>query len=219
MYSILIVEDEKPISNLIKKLLCGAGYSCTVAEDGQKAADLIENNDYDLILLDIMLPIIDGYELMDYIASINLPAIFVTAKTGLADRVKGIRTGAYDYITKPFEPEELLARVENVLRRNSKNDFFLNVADVELDSENRIAKKGGHQISLTPREFDLLELLMKNIDKTLLREYLYDMIWGEDDERDSRTLDTHIKRLRQKLDWQDRIITVYKTGYRLEGER
>ena len=219
MYSILIAEDEKPISNLIKKLLCGAGYACTVAEDGQKAADLIEKNNYDLILLDIMLPVIDGYELMDYIASLDLSAIFVTAKSSLDDRVKGIRMGAYDYITKPFEPEELLARVENLLRRNNNGIFLLSAADVELDSKNRIVKKNGNQISLTPREFDLLELLIKNLDKTLLREYLYDTIWGEDDEHNSRTLDTHIKRLRQKLDWQDRIITVYKTGYRLEGER
>ena len=191
MTKILIVEDEEAISNLIRMSLCKTGYICEQAFDGETAADLIAENSYDLILLDIMLPGIDGYELLDYIKTTQMPVIFITAMGTLDDKVKGLRAGADDYITKPFEMMELLARVETVLRRYHK-------------SEERITI------------FELLLFLVRNKNIALYRETIYENIWQNEYMGDGRTVDLHMQRLRKKLHWEDKIKTVYKVGYRLE---
>lgn len=218
MTHVLIVEDEHLIARLIEMSLTRAGYACTVAENGRRAADLIEGRDYDLALLDIMLPGVDGYELLDYLRPQGVPVIFITAKGTVKDRVEGLRRGADDYIVKPFEVEELLARVESVLRRAGKGNL-MQAFGVVLDAGKHRVTRDGQPVDLTPYEFALLEQLMRNRGAALYRDTLYQRVWGGDmAETDTRTLDLHIMRLRRKLDWYDRIETVYRIGYRLKKE-
>lgn len=216
MKPILIVDDEAPIRALIRLTLERAGYTCDEAATGTKAADKIETNTYDLALLDIMLPGPDGYELLDYLRSVQTPVIFLTAKTAVADRVRGLHLGADDYITKPFEPTELVARVEAVLRRCGKAQGTLAAFDVVLDPAARRVTRSDTPLHLTPREFDLLEVFLRNRGIVLYREVLYERVWGLDTEYDSRTLDLHIQRLRKKLGWKNEIRTVFRVGYVLE---
>lgn len=216
MIRILIVEDEKPISDLIKMNLADEGYECTCAYDGREAADIIENTTFDLILLDLMLPEIDGFELLDYINYYKIPVIILTAKSDVRDKVKGLKAGAEDYITKPFEIIELLARVENVLRRYNKASKEIVFSDVKIDTEAHIVTKGGKPVSLTAKEFDLLVFLARNKNKALYRSQIYAQVWGEDFMGDSRTVDLHIQRLRKKLCLKESLVPVYKIGYRLE---
>ncbi len=218
MQRILIVEDEKRISELIEMTLARAGYTCQQAFDGIAAADLIEDNTYDLVLLDIMLPGHNGYDLMEYIKPTGTPVIFLTAKADLRDRVHGLNMGADDYIVKPFEPMELVARVETVLRRFGKSSGEIVHWDVCLNTQSHTVTRGGAAIELTPREFALLELLMRNPGVALYRDVMYERAWGGEPEDATRTLDLHILRLRKKLDWNERIRTVYKIGYMLEKE-
>lgn len=217
MVKILVVEDEQAISNLICMNLTDAGYSCTCAYDGMTAADYIEEKSFDLILLDIMLPEVDGYELLEYIKPTGTPVIFITAKAGLQDRVKGLTLGAEDYIVKPFEVVELLARVGVVLRRYKKTDSKLVYRNLEIDTECKTVKKSGVIIELTPKEFELLVLFVRNVNITLFRDKIYETVWECDYYGDTRTLDLHIQRLRRKLDLGDKLRTVYKVGYRLEN--
>nr|MDD6336617.1 response regulator transcription factor [bacterium] len=217
MNKILVVEDERPISDLIVMSLTGAGYCCQRAFDGIQAADMIEHNAYDLILLDIMLPGYDGYELMNYIRPLEIPVIFLTAKASVDDRVRGLKAGADDYLPKPFEIVELLARVESVLRRYHKQDAILTVGDVQVDTLSRTVKKKGKPVSLTKKEFDLLLLFMQNPGIALFREKIYERIWEGEYMGDSRTIDLHVQRLRKKIGWEDRLVAVYKVGYRLEN--
>lgn len=217
MQRILIVEDEEPISNLIKVNLTAEGYHCTCAFDGKVAADFIEKEDFDLILLDIMLPEINGYELLEYIKPLEIPVIFLTAKSAVDDRIKGLKLGADDYISKPFQVGELIARVEAVLRRYGKAGKKLSLGDVEIDMESRVVCKAGVPVDLTVKEYELLVELMQNKNVALYREKLYEKIWGEEFMGDTRTLDSHIQRLRRKLNWEDHIKTVFRIGYRLEG--
>lgn len=217
MRPILIVEDERPIADLIELTLTGAGYACEQANDGETAADLIAERDYELAILDIMLPKIDGYELLGYLRSVGTPVIFVTAKTTLHDRVRGLNLGADDYLTKPFEPLELVARVESVLRRTGRANVVLQAFGVTLDPAARTVEQNGKPVHLSPREFELLELLMRNRGLTLYREVLYERLWG-DEAFDSRPLDLCVTRLRKKLGWKNEICTVFRVGYRLEKE-
>ena len=218
MLKILIVEDEKSISDLLKLSLMRAGYSCQCIYDGTAAADLLEsgNFSYDLILLDVMLPGVDGFELMEYISPLEIPVIFITAKNSVVDRVRGLRMGADDYIVKPFEIVELLARVEAVLRRNHKIDSFIEIGDLQIDLRSRVVKKAGQEIVLTKKEFDILVLFVQNPGAALYRETIYERVWGGDYTGNSRTVDLHVQRLRKKTGWEDRIKAVHKVGYRLE---
>ncbi len=216
MINILIVEDEEAISNLIKMSLTKAGYHCEQAMDGIAAADCIEQSTYDLILLDVMLPGLNGYELLDFIKTIGTPVIFITAMGSVEDRVKGLRSGADDYITKPFEMIELLARVETVLRRYHKADDKLEVFDIQIDISSRQVLQKGKPVSLTMKEFNLLLFFVRNKNIALYRETIYENIWGSDFLGDSRTVDLHVQRLRKKLNWSEHIKSVYKIGYRLE---
>ena len=218
MNKILIVEDEKSINRLIKINLSDAGYSCLCAFDGKEAIELIDHNHFDLILLDIMLPEINGYELMEYIRPLEIPVIFLTAKSDVKDRVKGLKLGAEDYIAKPFEIIELVARVETVLRRFHKTETLLNVYDITIDTLSRIVKKEGQVINLTVKEYDLLLLFIKNKNIALFHDRIYEAVWGEYYMGDSRTVDLHVQRMRKKLGLEDKIVPVYKVGYRLEVE-
>ena len=217
MNKILIVEDEVAINDLIKIELESRGYKCEIANDGETASDYIESKKYDLILLDIMLPKVDGYELLEYIKQISeTPTIFITAKNQTVDKIKGLNLGADDYITKPFEIGELIARIEAVLRRYNKGNEIQRIEDISINVIARIVKKNDKEISLTPKEFDLLVLLVQNKNFALYRETIFEKVWGEELEFETRTLDLHIQRLRKKLDWKDKIKTVYKIGYMLE---
>lgn len=214
MTKILIVEDEEAISNLIRMSLQKAGYSCEQAMDGESAADRIAEHTYDLILLDIMLPGMNGYELLDYIKTTNMPVIFITAMGTLDDKVKGLKAGADDYITKPFEMVELLARVESVLRRYHESEERIEVDNVIIDIPSRTVTRQGEAVKLTLKEFELLLFLVRNRNIALYRETIYENIWQSEYMGDGRTVDLHIQRLRKKLHWEDRIHTVYKVGYR-----
>ena len=218
MTKILIVEDERPIANLIDWNLSASGYQCTRAYDGNTAADLIMEHSYDLVLLDIMLPGINGYELLDYAKTLELPVIFLTALGSTENKVKGLRLGADDYLPKPFEIVELLARVEAVLRRYNKTESKLKVFDVEIDTASRSVSRAGEEIALTMKEFDLLLLLARNRNIALYRETIYETVWGGEYMGQSRTVDLHIQRLKKKLGWDKEITAVYKVGYRLEEE-
>ena len=216
MIKILIVEDEEPISDLIRMNLVKAGYSCVCAFDGNEAADIISQERFDLILLDIMLPGMDGYELLAYIKTMEIPVIFITAMGELNQRVQGLRAGAEDYITKPFEIVEMLARVETVLRRYHKTEDVLQVENVTIDIPSRVVLQDGKQILLTMKEFELLLLFVRNKNIALYRETIYENVWESNYLGDSRTVDLHVQRLRKKLGWEDKIKSVYKVGYRLE---
>lgn len=217
MLNLLIVEDEQAIANLIYVNLSDEGYRCTCAFDGKQGADLIEKEQFDLILLDIMLPDIDGYELLEYIKPLGTPVIFITAKSTVNDRIKGLRLGADDYLVKPFLIGELSARVEAVLRRYGKSEKQITVEDVFINIESHRVTKNGNPVELTVKEFDLLLVLVRNRNVALYRDKLYEKVWNEPFTGETRTLDTHIQRLRKKLDWDDRIKTVFRIGYRLEG--
>lgn len=216
MIKILIVDDEKPICDLIDLNLSAAGYHCTAVQDGAEALDLIEERDFDLILLDVMLPGVDGYEIMDYIRPLKIPVIFITARYEVRDRVKGLRLGADDYLVKPFDVVELVARVEAVLRRYHKADNTLSALDVVVDVDGRRVTKNGVPVELTNKEFGLLVLFIRNKNVALFRETLYEQVWGGEYTGDSRTLDLHVQRLRKKLGWERCLTAVYKVGYRLE---
>lgn len=218
MQKILIVEDEAAIANLIKINLEAEGYQCTRAFDGRAGADHIEQETFDLVLLDIMLPEIDGYELLEYVKPMGTPVIFLTAKGSVDDRIKGLKLGADDYIVKPFQVGELTARVEAVLRRYGRANQKLTFADVEIDVISRTVTKAGVPVELTVKEFDLLVELMQNRNVALYRERIYEKVWGEVFMGDTRTLDSHIQRLRKKLNWEKYIRTVFRVGYRLEED-
>lgn len=216
MIKILIVDDEKPIRDLIDMNLSAAGYSCVAVEDGLAAIDAVEKDTFDLVLLDIMLPGADGYDVMEYIRPYKVPVIYISAKHEVRDRVKGLKLGADDYLVKPFDVTELLARVEAVLRRYNKADKKLTVGEVEIDIEARRVTRSGIPVPLTSKEFDLLMLFAENRNVALFRENLYERVWDDEYYANSRTLDLHVQRLRKKLGWERNLVAVYKVGYRLE---
>ena len=195
MNKILIVEDEQAICRLIKINLSDAGYSCKCAYDGKGAIELIE-----------------------YIRPLEIPVIFLTAKGDVKDRVKGLKLGAEDYIVKPFEIIELVARVETVLRRYHKTSTVLSVYDISVDTLSRVVKKNDQVINLTVKEYDLLLLFIQNKNIALFRDRIYEAVWGDYYMGDSRTVDLHVQRMRKKLGLEDKIVPVYKVGYRLEGD-
>lgn len=209
MTKILVVEDEFPIVELISIALKNVGYEVDYALDGEQGADLIETGKYDLALLDIMLPQFSGYELLDYAKTMELPIIFITAKGQLKDRIKGLDMGADDYIVKPFEVEELISRVNAVIRRCHKK---IELGDIQISLESRMIKRQGKEIKLTPKEFELFLYLYENQDKALKREEILQKVWN-DEELDSQTLTLHIQRIRKKLGLDDSIKTIHGVGY------
>lgn len=216
MISILIVEDEAPIRELLRISLKEAGYECTCAGDGDEAADILIRKRFDLVLLDIMLPGANGYELLEFVRPMEIPVIFLTAKGEVADKVKGLRMGAEDYITKPFELAELLARVETVLRRYHKAEEILACGAVKVDLRSHRVTRNSEPVSLTAKEYELLVLFLRNKNIALYRDRIYEEVWQEEYTGNSRTVDLHVQRIRKKLGLEEQITAVYKIGYRLE---
>lgn len=214
MAKILIVEDEKAINDLVKFNLELVGHECSQVFDGESGVTEAQKLKYDLIILDVMLPRFSGFEIMEYIE--GTPVIFLTAKSATQDRIKGLRLGADDYITKPFDIVELVERVKAVLRRTKGGTNRFEFDDIRIEFDNRRVYKAGAEVLLKPREFDLLEVLVNNRNLALSREKLLNLVWEFDYEGDTRTVDVHIQRLRQKLGISNRLQTVYKTGYRFE---
>ena len=214
---ILVVEDEVAIRDLICINLELVGYEVSTAEDGLEAKSFLEKNTVDLILLDVMIPGIDGFSLIEQIKKYNIPVIFVTAKESVLDRVKGLRLGAEDYIVKPFETVELLARIEVILRRYNKSSNIIKFKNIEVDTNTRIVKVNNKEVYLTAKEYDLLILFLRNKNMALSREQILDKVWGFEYAGETRTVDIHVNRIREKLDLKDNIKTVFKIGYRLEG--
>lgn len=218
MNQILIIEDEKSIADMVKMCLAKNGYICETANNGMTATEKIEKTHYDLILLDIMLPDIDGYDLIDYIKQFEIPVIFVTAKTSVQDRVRGLKLGAEDYISKPFDLDELLARVETVLRRYNKTERMLEAGKIRIDTLSRTVLLNGALIPLPAREYDLLLFLVRNKNIALYRETIFEQVWQEPYLGNTRTIDLHIQRLKKKLNLGDTIETIYKVGYKFKSE-
>lgn len=215
MIKILVVEDDEGIRSLLEMSLTKNGYHVETASDGGKAVEMVENATFDLILLDIMLPEIDGFTLFEYIEEYHIPTIFLTAKASVQDKVKGLRMGAEDYIVKPFEILELIARIENVMRRYHVQDKTLKLDDIEVDADARTVMKAGKQIELTLKEYELLLLFLRNRGIVLYRETIYERVWNEPYMADTRTVDLHVQRLRKKMGMEDMIKSVPKVGYKL----
>lgn len=215
---VLIAEDEEPIAKLIMMNLKHAGLSCVWAEDGELAANYMEQETFDLLLLDIMLPKINGYELMEYAKGLGIPVIFLTALGTTEQKVKGLKMGADDYLSKPFEIMELLARVDAVLRRTKKIMPMYHVFGIEIDEQNHTVVKEGKEIPLTAKEFELLLLFARNRNRALYREKIYETVWEQEYTGESRTVDLHVQRLKKKLGWDQELVSVYKVGYRLMEE-
>ncbi|MFC4812149.1 response regulator transcription factor [Paenibacillus sp. GCM10023250] len=213
---ILIVEDDPNISNIIKMNLTLVHYQAVQVYDGLAALEALEREKFDLVILDVMIPKLDGFTLMETIRPRKVPVIFLTAKTAVFDKVHGLKLGADDYMVKPFDGIELLARIETVLRRYGKEETEMRIDDIRVYPDKRFVTLQGEPVELTPKEFDLLLVLLVNKNIALSREQFLDKVWGIDYYGDTRTVDVHIKSLRKKLKLQDRIKTVFKIGYRLE---
>ena len=204
MAKILIVEDEKAINDLVKFNLELVGHECSQVFDGESGLTEALKLKYDLIILDVMLPKYSGFEIMEYIE--GTPVIFVTAKSTPADKIKGLRLGADDYITKPFNILEVKARIKAILRRNSKASAKteassrIETGDMRMDCDSRSLFIHDKEVYLTAKEFDLLELLVLNPNKVYSRETLLNTIWGYDYPGDARTVDVHVRRLREKIE-------------------
>ena len=219
MIHILIVEDEKPISNLIRMSLTKAGYSCMCAYDGEQALDMIKNYVFDLILLDVMIPKIDGFGVCEVIKKqSDVPVMFLSALSDDASQIKGYDLMADDYMTKPFSMPILLRKVSALLRRNNsssvRRDNVITCGDIVMDTDTMEVRVDGRPVELTSREFDLLLTLAKNPGRVYTREILLDLLWDYDSLVDERIVDSHIKNLRHKMG-TDHIETVRGRGYRI----
>ena len=218
MPKILIVEDDQTISKLIAASLSISGYESVPCFDGNEAVHMVRNEEFDLILLDIMLPGLDGFQVMEKIRETGTPVIFLTAMGDVSDRVKGLKSGAEDYIVKPFEPLELLARIEIVLRRFNREQKNLSFRDITVNMEERSVRRGSEIIDLTPKEYDLLVLFLKHQNVALSRDKILRDVWECSAHIETRTVDNHVQRLRKKLGLEDCLKTVFKVGYRLEND-
>jgi DNA-binding response OmpR family regulator len=217
MAKILIAEDERAINTLIKKNLELVGHTCVSVFDGEAVFDEVERNVFDLILLDIMMPKYDGFQVIRELSG-ETPVIFLTARGTLEDRVRGLKLGADDYIVKPFDMLELQARIDSVLRRTQKADKIFELGDVKIDFSARKVYCSDKHVDFAPKEFLLIEALVKNRNIALSREKLLEIVWEYDFYGDTRTVDVHIHNIRKKLGWEDVIKTVFKLGYRLEAK-
>lgn len=216
MQRILIIEDDAAIAHLMESTLRREQYNTIWAADGVQGADLFEAGHFDLILLDLMLPGISGFELLEYFVPSKVPVIIISAMGQVENRIKGLKMGADDFLVKPFQIGELLARVESVLRRTGKKETTFSCEEVTVDCDSRVVLKNGQEVELTAKEFDLLTVLIRNRNVALSRCFLYESVWQEEYTGETRTLDNHIQRLRKKLGWNDKIQTVFRIGYRLK---
>ena len=216
MAHLLLVEDDASVRQIVTLQLSLVGYDVRAAEDAVQARRMLEEKTPDLAILDIMLPGEDGFSLAGTMMEQAVPVLFLTAKTAVSDRVRGLRMGAEDYMLKPFEPEELLARVENILRRTKKEQTRFVFGALEVDLPSRRVTKDGREVALTALEFDLLAMLVRRNNVALSREALLSGVWGYAYQGETRTVDVHIQRLRGKIG-AAYIETVYKYGYRFCG--
>lgn len=214
---ILVVEDDTAISELICMNLEVTGYEVVPVLDGNEVEGTLEKEEnFDLALLDIMLPGKDGFELLGVMKEYGIPVIYITAKADVNSKIKGLRSGAEDYIVKPFEVLELLVRVEKVLERTGKQKEIIQVKDLEIHLSEHKVTRNGQTVSLKPMEYDLLVLLAKNKNVAFTREQMLNEVWGSNYLGETRTIDVHIGQLRRKLDLSDVIKTIPKIGYRLK---
>ena len=216
MIQILIVDDPN-IAKLIEATVAIGGYQGTVCDNGKEAFEKIEHESYDLILLDVMLPDMSGFEIMRNRTKTETPVIFITAKQELTDKVRGLRLGAEDYIVKPFEAMELLARIEVILRRVKKTETTYNYGNISINIEEHTCKCDEEEVYLTPKEFEVLIFFIQHKDVAISRERLLTAVWGYEYEGETRTIDIHVQQLRKKLKLKDKLVTIPKLGYRLES--
>lgn len=215
---VLIVEDDPAISKVISTSLTAAGYQTVCAFNGLEALAAIQETPFNLALLDIMLPELDGYELLPFMQEKQIPIIYVSAKADVQSRVHGLRLGAEDYLVKPFDILELLVRIEKVLARHQPVQEVFKFADVTLDEESHTVLQKGQPVAIKPMEYELLRTFIRHPGMVLTRENLLRQVWGDAYIGETRTVDVHVAALRKKLNWSNRITTVYKIGYRLEVE-
>ena len=214
MCKILIVEDDKNICQLITDTLSlNENLLTSCVNDGEKALEKLESEIYDLIILDIMITKINGFDVFEKIKNLEIPVIFLTAKTDIESKIKALRNGAQDYITKPFEPLELLARVELRLKKQKNT---IKYKDITINIKERTVLQNNKKIDLAPKEYELLLLLIQNTGYALSREYILKTVWDIDTLIETRTIDYHIQQLRKKLNLKNEIIAINKVGYRLE---
>lgn len=216
MAHILIVEDEEHIASMIDATLALGGHTSVWCSDGDEAPARIAEGHFDLVLLDVMLPGLDGFSIMSQIQGLNIPVIFLSAMQQVEDKVRGLRLGAEDYIAKPFEPLELLARIDVVLRRRGQGVNLLEYGSIRQDLGSHTVTLKGQPVSLSPKEFELLKVFLQHQNLALSRDKLLSMVWGYEYTGESRTVDIHVQRLRQKLDLTDKLVTLPRIGYRLE---
>ena len=217
MINILIVEDDVNIAKSIEVTVSIVGYGSEICSDGKSAVDAVKSGKFDLVLLDVMLPEMNGFEVLEHIKSSGIPVIFLTALGDVAEKIKGLRLGAEDYIVKPFEAMELIARIEVVLRRFDKSENTLCYGNINVDVNKHTVLMGGKSVDLTPKEFALFVFFVQNIDIAISRERLLSAVWGYEFEGESRTVDIHVQQIRKKLNLKNHLITIPKLGYRLES--
>ena len=216
MAKILIVEDDVNIAKMLEVTLSIGGYESERCDNGKKAVDLVTSQSYDLVLLDVMLPDMDGFKVIEYIDKEETAVIFLTALQDVMDKVKGLKLGAEDYIVKPFETVELLARIEVVLRRKHKSNNTIHYGDITMNIDEHTVKKGDDYVSLTPKELDILAFFLQNQDIALTRERLLATVWGYEFMGETRTVDIHVQQIRKKMGLHNKLVTIPKLGYRLE---
>ncbi len=216
---ILIMEDDEAILKLLNTNLKIAGYQTTCARDGEEALSSLQSQAFDIALLDIMVPKIDGFELFPFLQQKNIPVIFLSAKADVSSRVQGLKMGAEDYMVKPFDILELLVRIEKVLERHTPTQKTYALNNILLDDNSHTVTKNNVPISLKPMEYDLLKIFVKHPGMIFSRETLLKRVWGDAFIGETRTVDVHVASLRKKLDLNDNIVTVYKIGYRLEQKK
>ena len=216
MAKILIVEDDVNIAKMLEVTLSIGGYESERCDNGKKAVDLVTSQSYNLVLLDVMLPDMDGFKVIEYIDKEETAVIFLTALQDVMDKVKGLKLGAEDYIVKPFETVELLARIEVVLRRKHKSNNTIHYGDITMNIDEHTVKKGDDYVSLTPKEFDILAFFLQNQDIALTRERLLATVWGYEFMGETRTVDIHVQQIRKKMGLHNKLVTIPKLGYRLE---
>lgn len=216
---ILIVEDDENIAHMIEAALTIGGYTSRVCSDGACAVNEILGGGYDLVLLDVMLPKLDGFGVFEAKGENPTPVIFLTAMADVPSKVKGLRMGAEDYIVKPFEAVELLARIEVVLRRTHQEESTLAYQNIVVEIEKHGITLDGRPVVLTPKEFDLLVFFIRNVDIALTRERLLSAVWGYSFSGETRTVDTHVQQIRKKLGLHNSLLTIPRLGYRLESQR
>ena len=219
MIKILIAEDDPNIAKLVEATVAIGGYEGVVCANGTEAFEKMEHGNFDLVLLDVMLPGMSGFEIMQKRTDTQVPVIFITAKQELTDKVRGLRLGAEDYIVKPFEAMELLARIEVILRRVKRTENVYQYGDISVNVEEHTCKYAGKDIYMTPKEFEVLVFFIQHKDVAISRDRLLAAVWGFEYEGESRTIDIHIQQLRKKLNLREKLVTIPKLGYRLESAK